>query len=126
MTEPTLYARLGGRDTLRRLLRHFYADVRQHQLIGPIFTRHISDWPTHLEKIANFWSTVTGGPVVYAGPVYPVHRAMPLEPTHYAAWLELWTRHCRIHAPADAAEDLIAFAQNFARRLSRPANPIES
>ena len=53
---------MGGRPALVELLRYFYADVRQHAEIGPIFAAHVSDWPTHLEKIADFWSGVTGGP----------------------------------------------------------------
>jgi len=44
-----------------RLLRRFYADVRQHDKIGPIFAEHIEDWPAHLKKIAGFWSGLTGG-----------------------------------------------------------------
>ena len=58
----TLFARLGGRAPLLQLLKYFYADVRQHAEIGPIFAAHIEDWPAHLEKIADFWSGVTGGP----------------------------------------------------------------
>ena len=53
---PSLYERIGGRDGLMLLLRRFYADVRQHHVIGPIFTARIDDWPSHLEKIAGFWS----------------------------------------------------------------------
>jgi len=51
-----LFVRLGGRARLLYLLRHFYADVRQHEEIGPIFSAHITDWPAHLEKITDFWS----------------------------------------------------------------------
>ena len=55
-TPPSpLFDRLGGRARLLYLLRHFYADVRQHEDIGPIFSAHITDWPAHLEKIADFW-----------------------------------------------------------------------
>ena len=37
MPPAPVFARLGGRTRLLYLLRHFYADVRQHQEIGPIF-----------------------------------------------------------------------------------------
>ena len=43
-TSKSLYDRIGGRETLTVLLRHFYADVWQHELIGPIFNRQIKDW----------------------------------------------------------------------------------
>ena len=32
-----LYHRIGGHEGISRLLRHFYADVRQDPMIGPIF-----------------------------------------------------------------------------------------
>jgi hypothetical protein len=54
------------------LLRHFYADVRQDSLIGPISNAQIKDSKEHLEIIASFWETIIGGLRSYA-------RAMPLE-----------------------------------------------
>src|ERR1051326_8418498 len=46
----SLYDRIGDQGGIAALLRHFYADVRQHQLIGPISNRRIRDWPAHLEN----------------------------------------------------------------------------
>ncbi len=115
--EPTLYDRIGGRAGLALLLRRFYADVRQHHLIGPIFNRTIHDWPAHLEKIADFWSNVTGGPVRYSGPMPLKHVPLGLAPEHFGAWLDLWRRHCRTHLPADAATDLIAAAESIGERI---------
>ena len=115
---PTsLFARLGGRPRLLHLLRHFYADVRQHQEIGPIFTARIADWPQHLEKIADFWSNVTGGPIRYEGPMPQKHFPLSLEPRHFEAWLDLWRRHCRIHLPAIEAAELIMAAEGIGERL---------
>lgn len=108
---------MGGRVRLLYLLRHFYADVRQHHEIGPIFAAHISDWPAHLEKIADFWSNVTGGPVRYEGPMPQKHFPLGLESRHFEAWLDLWRRHCRAHlAPIEAGE-LIAAAESIGERL---------
>lgn len=113
----TLFVRLGGRPRLMELLRYFYADVRQHQEIAPIFAAHIEDWPAHLEKIADFWSGVTGGPAVYAGAMPLKHVSLGLEERHFQAWLGLWARHCRARlAPAEAA-DLIAAAETIGQRL---------
>ena len=52
----SLYERLGGHDGLLKLLHYFYADVRQHRVLGPIFNAHIDDWPAHIAKIAEFLS----------------------------------------------------------------------
>ncbi len=114
---PPLFVRLGGRPQLLHLVRHFYADVRQHQEIGPIFTARIQDWPAHLEKIADFWSNVTGGPVRYEGPMPQKHFPLQLESRHFEAWLDLWRRHCRIHLAAPEAGELIRAAESIGERL---------
>jgi truncated hemoglobin YjbI len=46
-----LYQRIGGREGISNLLKHFYADVRQDPPIGPIFDTQIEDWKRHLEII---------------------------------------------------------------------------
>ena len=99
------------------LLRRFYADVRQHTLIGPIFNRQIQDWPTHLETIADFWSNVTGGPMRYAGPLPMKHVSLGLNGNHFEAWLDLWRRHCRAHIGGPEAEELIAIAESIGERI---------
>lgn len=117
MAAPTLYERIGGHDGLMLLLRRFYADVRQHQVIGPVFAERISDWPSHLEKIAGFWSGLTGGPALYGGGMAARHLPLRLEAPHFEAWLGLWHRHCRAHLPASEAEEMIVLADNIGRRL---------
>ncbi|MGH8021719.1 MAG: truncated hemoglobin [Opitutaceae bacterium] len=115
--EVTLYQRLGGRERLNMLLRRFYAGVRQQNLIGPIFNRQINDWPAHLEKIADFWSNVTGGPVRYSGPMPFTHVPLGLDLEHFDAWLDLWRRHCRAHIGGAEAKELIAAAGMIGERI---------
>jgi hemoglobin len=74
-----LYQRIGEREGISNLLRHFYADVRQDPLIGPIFNAQVKDWKTHLEMIANFWETVIGGPRTYARPMPMKHLRFSCE-----------------------------------------------
>lgn len=114
---PTLFDRIGGRDVLAKLLRHFYADVRQHHEIGPIFNAQIVDWPAHLDKIADFWSAATGGPLRYSGAMPQRHFPLGLEERHFMAWLDLWRRNCRIHLPAGTAEEMIKSAEGIGQRL---------
>lgn len=113
----SLFERLGGRSKLMLLLHHFYADVRQHHLIGPIFNSHVFDWPAHLETIGDFWSTATRGPRRYQGAMPLKHVPLKLELPHFHAWLDLWRRNCRIHLPAAEAEEIIAIAETIGRRL---------
>lgn len=113
----TLFDRLGGRKRLLYLLRHFYADVRQHQEIGPIFAAQIHNWPAHLEKIADFWSGATGGPVLYKGPMPFKHISLGVEEKHFTAWLDLWQRHCHAHLSPAEATQLTALAEAIGVRL---------
>ncbi len=113
----SLFDQIGGRPKLIDLLRHFYADVRQHDLIGPIFKAHIDDWPTHIEKIADFWSGLTGGPAQYRGGMAWKHLALNLEEAHFEAWLGLWKRTCHKHLSASKAEDMAKIADQIGMRL---------
>ena len=115
-TQP-LYERIGGRDGLLKLLRHFYADVRQQEEIAPIFAAKVEDWPAHLEKIADFWSGLTGGPALYRGGMPWKHVPLKLEERHFEAWLGLWRRNCEAQLkPAEAAE-MVAVAEKIGQRL---------
>ena len=116
-TDTSLYHRIGGRPKLLELLKYFYADVRQHAEIGPIFAAHITDWPAHLETIADFWSGITGGPARYGGGMPMKHFPLGLEEKHFAAWLGLWARNCRIRLKPDDADDMIAVAESIGQRL---------
>ena len=116
-TASSLYKRVGEHSGLCQLLRSFYADVRQHELIGPIFESKIDDWPAHIEKIAGFWSGLTGGPAAYGGGFAWKHRNLGLEERHFRAWLGLWEQNCRSHLEPTEAEQMVALANNIEGRL---------
>jgi len=113
----TLYDRIGGHDGISKLLRHFYADVRQDPLIGPIFNAQIKDWKSHLEIIASFWEALIGGPRSYSRPMPMRHARLPLLAEHFERWLFLWQANCRAQLPADAAQEMIHLAGHIGHRL---------
>jgi len=113
----SLFDRIGGRAKLDEILKYFYADVRQHDEIGPIFAANIEDWPFHLSKLADFWSGITGGPAQYSGPMPMKHVPLQLEERHFQAWLGLWARQCRARLAPPEADDLIAVAELIGQRL---------
>ena len=115
--DPRLFDRIGGRKRISTLLRYFYADVRQHQLIGPVFNERIKDWPAHLAKIGEFWARVTGGPSSYTGQMPAKHLTLGLDPRHFRAWLELWDSNCRCYLKPREAEEMSALAHDIGRRL---------
>ncbi len=44
------------RPEIERVVAAFYELIRQHPGLGPVFAAHISDWPPHEAKVANFWA----------------------------------------------------------------------
>jgi hemoglobin len=99
------------------LLRHFYSDIRQHNLVGPIFNEHIQDWPAHLELIGSFWARLTGGPSTYAGGMPAKHMSLGLNASHFQAWLQLWEFNCRKYLKSVEAREMISLAHEIGRRL---------
>jgi len=115
--DPSLFDRIGGQEGISTLLRHFYADVRQHRLIGPVFNERIKDWPAHLAKIGEFWARVTGGQSSYSGQMPAKHLTLGLDPRHFATWLELWDSNCRCYLKPREAQEMSALAHEIGRRL---------
>jgi hemoglobin len=113
----SLYDRIGGQGGIAALLRHFYADVLQHQLIGPIFNRRIRDWPAHLETIGEFWARITGGPSVYSGQMPAKHFGLGLDAKHFGAWLQLWECNCRCYCAPREAQEMTELARDVGNRL---------
>ncbi|HRE80241.1 MAG TPA: group III truncated hemoglobin [Opitutaceae bacterium] len=129
MTTPTtlsLYDRIGGRETLRVLLRSFYAELRQHREMGRLLVRHVADWPAHLEKIADFWSGAIGGPMRDHWATASKHLSLGLREEHFATWLGLWERHCRARLAAPEAAEMICCAQAIGQRLQEIGEKLKS
>ena len=118
-TLPTLYVRLGGHPGLAALLKTFYTDVQQHEIIGPIFNEKIQDRPAHLANIAEFWALQTGGPTLYGGGFAGAHLGLGRKPDHFQHWLSLWEYNSRRRLHPREAEEMIALAHEFGRRLQR-------
>ncbi len=114
----SLYHRI-GRENLATLLRHFYADIRQHKLVGPIFNAQIEDWPAHLETIQSFWARMTGGPSQYSGQMPAKHLSLGLRLNHFQVWLQLWEFNCRSYLARTEAREMIQLAHDVGSRLKR-------
>ena len=114
-----VFDRMGGAPVLKKLLQHFYADVRQDAMLGPVFNSKIHDWPAHLEKIGSFWARQTGAASNYAGGFAAVHLPLGLQPEHFTRWLGLWERNCRQHLDPSSADWMIGRAHEIGAHLKR-------
>ena len=74
------------------LVALFYSRVRQGSALGPIFNDTVEDWPAHLAKLSNFWSSVMLTTGLYKGqPMREHFKLLPrLTPEHFDRWLNLW------------------------------------
>ena len=77
------------------LVRQFYADVAQDDLLGPMFNDVAQvDWPEHLPKLTAFWSRALFGVPGYAGNPFRAHQQVharePFTLAHFSRWLDLF------------------------------------
>lgn len=90
ITQPTtLYERIGGAKTIRRLVEAFYPRVLAHPELAPIFPTNID--PV-MEKQYQFLTQFCGGPPLYTTkhgrPMMRArHLPFPITPTRAEAWL---------------------------------------
>ncbi|MGL5117140.1 MAG: group III truncated hemoglobin, partial [Beijerinckiaceae bacterium] len=76
---------------IETVVRRFYARIRAHADMGPIFEARIDDWPRHLAHLVDFWSSVTLLTGRFKGTPLQRHLALPdLTPVHFQTWLALF------------------------------------
>ena len=112
-------AELIDEQGLKRLVHRFYDRVREEETLAPVFDAAIADWPHHLEKMVDFWSSVMlttgrykGNPVM----MHLKHKAR-ITPELFARWLMLWNETTTEVMPPQAAAALQAKAARIAESL---------
>lgn len=114
---------LRSRDDVERLVRSFYRDAAMDDRLGPIFAAAGVDWPSHIERLTDFWSWQLLGTRRYIGnPLrahQPVHDATPFTDAHFERWLELFTGTVDDHFRGPTAEMAKARAARMASALRR-------
>lgn len=81
--------------TVHAVVHGFYAEIRTDPLLGPLFNERIAPeaWPTHLDKMCAFWSSMLLRTGTYEGRPLPPHLAIPeLGEAHFRRWLTLFRR----------------------------------
>ncbi|KUP92403.1 group III truncated hemoglobin [Tritonibacter horizontis] len=78
-------------DDINRVVRLFYAEIRKHPILAPVFAAHVENWPEHEEKIASFWRNAILRERVYSGNPMRVHASTPeIKAEHFSDWLDLF------------------------------------
>lgn len=104
---------------LERLIPSFYARVRDDALIGPVFEGAIGDWPQHLGKLIDFWSSVMLTSGRYKGSPVAAHlKHLPtITPPMFDRWLMLWAEVTAELLPPTTAAALQGKAARIAESL---------
>jgi len=91
---------------IHAVVHGFYDRIRRDDLLGPIFNREIAaeDWPVHLAKMCDFWSSTLLRTGRYEGRPLPAHLAIPeLGEAHFRRWLSLFRETVRRLCPPEVA-----------------------
>jgi hemoglobin len=107
------------RDHVRQLVDDFYGQVREDDLLGPVFLLALGDdWSEHLERLTEFWSTIVLGTRSFQGNVYGTHMQLnEIEPEHFQRWLGLFEQTVNRLFEPEPAEQFLTMARRVASSL---------
>lgn len=80
-------------DYINLLVETFYARIRAHHVLGPVFEQAVGDnWDHHLARMKVFWASVTMNAGRYSGKPVPAHRkhSDSIRDWHFGVWLGLF------------------------------------
>ena len=105
-------------EEIALVVTEFYAVVRSHPGLGPVFAAHVTDWPAHEAKIAAFWRNAILMERDYDGNPMAVHKAAGnVRPGMFDAWLGLFDSVLKRHLQPEQAAAWSALAHRIGRGL---------
>ena len=102
---------------IERLVRGFYARVREDAVIGPVFEARIVEWEPHLQQMFAFWSSVALMSGRYHGQPMTKHQPLPIDSRHFDRWLALFEQSARDLCPAAAADHFVMLSRRVGESL---------
>ncbi|MDO5613167.1 MAG: group III truncated hemoglobin [Paracoccus sp. (in: a-proteobacteria)] len=105
-------------EQIDRVVAVFYAAIRRHEVLGPVFSRHVHDWPEHEARIAAFWRNAILFQRGYDGNPMRVHMAAgDVRAEHFTPWLALFDETLRRTLPPEPAAAWSALAHRIGAGL---------
>jgi hemoglobin len=105
-------------EEIVQLVYGFYDKVRDDEVLGPIFNRHVKDWDRHLPIMVDFWSSALRGTARFRGSPMPKHAALPgLSIELFQRWHRLFRQTTDGLPNAMLAEKANDLAQRIAQSL---------
>lgn len=97
----------------------FYALVRADPVLGPVFDVHVTDWPTHEEKIGRFWrNALLLQRSCDGNPMKKHNDAGNVTAAHFPLWLALFDSVLQQELPEALAQGWSLLAHRIGRGLS--------
>lgn len=111
---------LDSPEEIAEMVRRFYADVAQDDLLGPVFNDVAQvDWSEHLPKLTAFWCRALLGLAGYGGNPFQaharVHSRQAFTAAHFERWLSLFHETLELGWVGPLADRAAALADNVAR-----------
>ncbi|AUQ71303.1 group III truncated hemoglobin [Phaeobacter sp. HS012] len=106
-------------EEISRLVCCFYARIRVDNVLGPVFSAAIEDWPAHEAKILAFWRGAILREPGYEGNPMQVHLSnseILLE--HFPRWLELFRDTANRELKPETAAAFASLADRIGNGLS--------
>ena len=101
-------------EQIDAVVADFYAFVREHPGLGPVFAAHVTDWPTHEAKIARFWRNAILFERSYDGNPMAAHLAAGnVRPGMFEPWLGLFDMVLHRNLPPETAAAWSALAHRI-------------
>ncbi len=105
-------------EEIARVVARFYAGVRVHPVLGPVFAAHVTDWPAHEDKIAGFWRNAILHERSYDGNPMQKHvQAGNVRPGMFEPWLKLFDATLAAELSPEQAAGWSALAHRIGRSL---------
>ena len=98
---------------LHELVRAFYGEAMLDPLIGPVFSRNVTDWDHHFQIVQDFWSRALLGTTRYGGSPFTPHLQMNLRPEFFDRWIALFRVAAETHLKPPAARAAIARVEHM-------------
>lgn len=113
---------------IRELVERFYTRIQEDDLLGPVFARHMSaDWPEHLDRMVDFWSSVLLASGRFRGNPRAKHDAIPgLNADHFDRWLELFEEEVMNLFPEHVGQDILGRARRMRVVLDRTSHNVSA
>jgi hemoglobin len=106
------------RAQIERVVAAFYAAVRAHPGLAPVFAAHVTDWPAHEAKVADFWTNTILHERSYDGSPVAAHvRAGNVQPGMFSTWLALFDATLARELSPDQAAAWSALAHRIGRSM---------